>query len=248
MTRLITAGIILTVCTGVAQARQWADATGKFTVEADFVDFKDGKVQLKKADGSTITVPVERLSNADQKFVRETSTGRSKVAVAQQKEDEPVIPEEARRLNDEAKKCHEEGQLDKAIQLLTRVIQLAPRYADAYNNLAVVHSANGDRDLALSFAKKAISFAPKKGAYHRTLGLVYYSSGKLDEAITAFNKAISLGEAPAEMRSVLGNAYFRKACSTRRSINIKEALAVNPNLRGARNNLKAAEQAKAGER
>ena len=58
MTRLITAGLILAVCTAVVQARQWTDATRKFTVEADFVDFKDGKVQLKKADGSTITVPV----------------------------------------------------------------------------------------------------------------------------------------------------------------------------------------------
>ena len=100
----------------------------------------------------------------------------------------------------------------------------------------------------MSFAKKAISFAPKKGAYHRTLGLVYYSSGKLDEAIAAFNKAISLGEAPAEMRSVLGNAYFKKGMLDQAIDQYKEVLAVNPNLRGARNNLKAAEQAKAGER
>ena len=244
---LIISGIILAVCSPAARARQWTDATGEFTVEADFVAFKDGKVQLKKADGSTLAVPVTKLSTADQKFVREVSAA-TPTAAAQKTEDEPVIPEEARRLNDEAKKCHEEGQPDKAIQLLTRVIQLAPRYADAYNNLAVVHSANGDGDLALSFAKKAISFAPKKGAYHRTLGLVYYSSGKLDEAIAAFNKAISLGEAPAEMRSVLGNAYFKKGMLDQAIDQYKEALAVNPNLRGARNNLKAAEQAKAGER
>lgn len=50
-------------------ARRWTDSTGKYTVEAEFVGFKDGKVQLKKEDGKTITVPIDKLSEADQEFM-----------------------------------------------------------------------------------------------------------------------------------------------------------------------------------
>lgn len=55
----------------MAFARTWTDSTGKRTVEAEFVDFKDGKVQLKKEDGKTVTIHMERLSGADQKYVKE---------------------------------------------------------------------------------------------------------------------------------------------------------------------------------
>ena len=74
MRSLIAAVLVLTVCAPVSFARQWTDSTGKFTIEAEFVEFKDGEVRLKKASGSIITIPVEKLSEADQKFVREVKS------------------------------------------------------------------------------------------------------------------------------------------------------------------------------
>jgi len=47
-------------------SRTWTDATGKFSVEAELVRVADGKVELKKADGTIIAVPLDRLSPADQ--------------------------------------------------------------------------------------------------------------------------------------------------------------------------------------
>jgi hypothetical protein len=70
MRTLIAAVLVLAVCTPTAFARKWTDSIGKHTVEAEFVDFKDGKVWLKKEDGSVIPVPIERLSEADQQFVK----------------------------------------------------------------------------------------------------------------------------------------------------------------------------------
>ena len=49
--------------------RKWTDATGKFTISAKLIEEKDGKVLLKKQDGSEITLPVERLSAKDQKYL-----------------------------------------------------------------------------------------------------------------------------------------------------------------------------------
>jgi hypothetical protein len=50
--------------------RKWTDSTGSHTVEAMFLDFKDGKVQLKTRDGEVKSVPVEKLSKEDQDWVR----------------------------------------------------------------------------------------------------------------------------------------------------------------------------------
>lgn len=46
--------------------RTWTDATGKFKIEAELVRVADGKVELKKTDGTTISVPLDKLSAADQ--------------------------------------------------------------------------------------------------------------------------------------------------------------------------------------
>ena len=65
----IAAVVVLAVFTPIAFARTWTDSTGKYTVEAELLDFKDGNVQLKKEDGKTVNVPIEKLSDTDQEYV-----------------------------------------------------------------------------------------------------------------------------------------------------------------------------------
>ena len=51
-------------------ARTWTDATGKFTIEADFVELtKDDRVRLKTSNGKTIAIPLSKLSAADREHV-----------------------------------------------------------------------------------------------------------------------------------------------------------------------------------
>lgn len=54
-----------------AKPRTWTDSTGKFSVEATLADIKDGQATLKRTDGRTVTLPVERLSQADQDYLKE---------------------------------------------------------------------------------------------------------------------------------------------------------------------------------
>jgi len=60
--------------------RTWSDITGRFQTEAEFVDFIDGAVNLKKTDGEVISVPLAKLSAADQEYVRRQAGGDSTVA------------------------------------------------------------------------------------------------------------------------------------------------------------------------
>ncbi len=53
-----------------AKARTWTDSTGKFKIDAQLVEFKDDQVTLRRTDGKTISLPLNRLSQQDQQFVK----------------------------------------------------------------------------------------------------------------------------------------------------------------------------------
>src|SRR6267154_2399320 len=53
-----------------AEVRTWSDATGKFSVSAELVEVQGGKAVLRRSDGKEIKVPVERLCDADQAFIK----------------------------------------------------------------------------------------------------------------------------------------------------------------------------------
>jgi hypothetical protein len=49
--------------------RIWTDSTGKHTIEAKYSGISRGKVLLKKKDGKTIKVPLEKMSEEDQEWL-----------------------------------------------------------------------------------------------------------------------------------------------------------------------------------
>jgi WD40 repeat protein len=70
------------------EQRTWTDSSGKFKIEAVFVELADGKVNLKKADGSTVKVALEKLSAKDQRLARKFS-GEEPPAAAPKSSDDP---------------------------------------------------------------------------------------------------------------------------------------------------------------
>lgn len=50
--------------------RQWSDATGKFKVQASLIAVRGQDVFLETADGKTMKIPLSRLSQADQDFLK----------------------------------------------------------------------------------------------------------------------------------------------------------------------------------
>ncbi len=55
---------------GRESMHSWTDTTGKFKIKARLLGIQGASVVLKKEDGKRITVPLEKLSKADQLFVR----------------------------------------------------------------------------------------------------------------------------------------------------------------------------------
>jgi hypothetical protein len=56
----------------LAVFRVWSDRTGRFQVEAKYLGTESGKVRLERRDGRVILIPVETLSEADQRFIGST--------------------------------------------------------------------------------------------------------------------------------------------------------------------------------
>ncbi len=50
--------------------RVWTDSTGRFRVEAEFLRLDRGIATLRKSDGTVSSVPISRLSEADQEWLR----------------------------------------------------------------------------------------------------------------------------------------------------------------------------------
>lgn len=59
------------------QSRKWTDATGNFSVEAKLSGFDGTTVELTKADGGLVRVPLAKLSAEDQQYVSGTGDAGS---------------------------------------------------------------------------------------------------------------------------------------------------------------------------
>ncbi len=86
MRRLLFSAALLAILAQAVYAREWTDATGRFKTEAELVKVEANKAFLKKqSDGATIQVPIAKLSQADQAYLKTlespapelTATGQS---------------------------------------------------------------------------------------------------------------------------------------------------------------------------
>jgi hypothetical protein len=67
-TWILTVSLLL-IAASPAFARKWTDGTGHYSIEAELVEVKDGKVMLRRADGKVIAVQVAELSKADRDYL-----------------------------------------------------------------------------------------------------------------------------------------------------------------------------------
>lgn len=73
--KTVVLGAEATGARSASTSRTWRDVSGKFSVIAEFKGFEQGKVKLRKTDGSEISVPLEKLSQADRDWVRSHQRG-----------------------------------------------------------------------------------------------------------------------------------------------------------------------------
>jgi protein O-GlcNAc transferase len=100
------------------------------------------------------------------------------------------------------------GQLDQAITLLRRAVELAPQGAPAYHNLASAYRDRGDAPAALAAYREAARLDPRFAEAHYGVGLMLMGERRYEEALDSLRRAIELNARFAEARLQAGNAHM----------------------------------------
>jgi S1-C subfamily serine protease len=101
---------------------------------------------------------------------------------------------------------------ERAITAFEKAIELKPDYAEAWLELATVHSKRKEYGQAISAAREDIRLAPRDWLGWLLLGNCYVETESLDEAIAALRQGEKV--APAEKKSIMlllvGRVYAKK--------------------------------------
>ena len=68
--------VLVIVSATLVLARTWTDSSGTYKIEGEFVKLTDGKVDIRGHDGKVVHVPLEKLSDQDQKYVQKATSER----------------------------------------------------------------------------------------------------------------------------------------------------------------------------
>lgn len=126
---VITA-VILSLQINLCHGRTWTNRKGE-TVEADFIGFANGKVQVRrKSDAKVFAVPLELLSDADQAFVKAQANVERDKSAAQPENTDAITAEEAvKKVGQECvvkMKVATSGTLVTGLTILCNVEQTVP--------------------------------------------------------------------------------------------------------------------------
>ena len=84
------------------------------------------------------------------------------------------------------------GNIQKALEYLQKVLTYTPNDADALSMMGTAYGTSGNHKLAIEYFEKAISIRPNVAMTYVNLGLAQQSYGLEDDAIINFNKAIQI--------------------------------------------------------
>jgi outer membrane protein assembly factor BamB len=90
---IVLIAIVAAIQTVPLSARTWKSKNGKYEIEAEFVEFKSGKVHLKKEDGKVVAVSMNALSSTDQRWVRDELRRRKGANTPPDKVKRPTTPD-----------------------------------------------------------------------------------------------------------------------------------------------------------
>lgn len=105
------------------------------------------------------------------------------------------MQKEARSYRAEGLEQQKIGNMDEAMTLYQKAIELDPAYAVVHNDLGVIYEANGFIDRAEESYQKALTIDPDYLSAYSNLALLYENKGQIDKAILYWRKRADLGSA-----------------------------------------------------
>ena len=169
---------------------QWGETRRTLAVSRSVADER-GRVEL--------LAPVRRSARERSRALEASST----VSVR-----ELVIPEKALAQRRRAQAALERRNAEGAVAHLEKAVELAPDYADAWNDLGVLANQRRDFPRAETYFREALGAAPDAFTPLVNLGGVLLAQHKLEEAVRLNLRAVALRPDDALANAQLGLCYF----------------------------------------
>ena len=121
-------------------------------------------------------------------------------------------------------------RLQDAQRIYEKAIRLAPKYGEAYNNLArlYVDSYQQKLNLAETLAYTAVTLNPNVAAYHDTLGWVLAKRGQMNKAMKTLERSINLQSDAVEVHYHLAQVALKAGERKKAIKSIRNVLKLNP--------------------
>jgi len=103
------------------------------------------------------------------------------------------VPHNARKKYDAAIRLMDKNDLPKALAQLQKAIEIAPNYAEAYNDLGVVYGRMGNKVESRAALERAIQWNDRLAPAYRNLALMDVSDRNFPDAEKLLEKAASAG-------------------------------------------------------
>lgn len=88
--------------------------------------------------------------------------------------------------------CINEGELDTAGVLITKILRAYPGFAEAYHQLSLIHFLRGEYAESAVNCRAALALNPWHFGAMATLGHCHAAAGRLHQAFTAYQQALKL--------------------------------------------------------
>ncbi len=105
--------------------------------------------------------------------------------------------------------AEEEGQYQRAVNILEKVVAQDATLAPAYTQLGGIWSSLGDLRRAIPALQKAVALRPDSVSAHYELGMALFQAGDLQAAAPQFEAAVANDPGSATMHYSLASVYVR---------------------------------------
>ncbi len=118
---------------------------------------------------------------------------------------------------------------EEAIPELTRVTELTPEFAPAYQQLGFCYQSLKNMDKALENYRKSVELDPANAVNLYNLGLTLFEMDKVDEALSYFEQALSTRSDDLDTLEMIARCYINKGDLTKAVEYLEKARALARN-------------------
>ena len=129
------------------------------------------------------------------------------------------------------------GNLESALELLTKAIANAPENAAYRENIAIVLHRLGQHGEAVASCKEALAINPKSSAAHYYIGHASLALGQPEDAVQSYRRALALKPGWAEAHSNLGSALRQMGRRQEAAVSYQTAISIKSDSPGMHSNL-----------